>query len=72
MKYHYHFGANESMRPTRFNYFPIIITAMILSMIQVTLSQTGSTQQDTIIAQDAASIPLVNGQGNDDCWLNIP
>jgi hypothetical protein len=50
----------------------MIITSMILSMIQVTLSQTGSTQQDTIIAQDAASIPLDNGQGNDDCWLNIP
>ena len=59
------------MKPIRFDYFPLRITAIFLSTIQLTLSQTGSTQQNTIFALETASVPLVDGQGDDCCWQNI-
>ena len=60
------------MNPIRFDHFFLIISAIILLMTHITLSQTGSTQQDTIIVPNAISIPLIDAQGNDDCWQNIP
>jgi hypothetical protein len=60
------------MRLIRFYHLLPIITTIILSAIQLTLSQTRSNQQDTLIAPDVASIPLIDGQGNDSCWQTIP
>lgn len=52
----------------------ILIATLGLSFLpsRVALSQHGPVQDDTVLAPEVISPPIIDGRGNDACWQNIP
>jgi hypothetical protein len=55
--------------PLRFLSFFSLLCSMISC---IAFSQQGPVQDNPVLAPESTSPPMIDGQGTDDCWQNIP
>jgi len=55
------------------NFYPMIKKILLcISLCIQTLPAGTHEQADTVLAPDVLQVPLINGNGDDQCWQNIP